>query len=92
MEGTFSARPVLVIRHYTGNSYDALIDRFEYDAQELARQGYVPAGQHYVEGQWGCAWGAMALILTPFLVGIALWVNILTSRPVGTLTVTYRLG
>jgi cytochrome b subunit of formate dehydrogenase len=66
-----------------------MIEAFHRDAVLLLAQGYEPAGQNYVEGQWGIAWGLVALLLTPILVGLIIWVPILTTRPTGTLTVTY---
>ena len=77
------------IRGYGGRKYEELIEAYHRDAVLLLAQGYEPAGQHYVEGQWGIAWGLVALLLTVFLIGLIIWVPILTTRPTGTLTVTY---
>lgn len=79
----------IFIRGYDGRKYEELIEAYHRDAVLLLAQGYQPAGQHYVEGQWGIAWGLVALLLTPFLVGLIIWVPLLTTRPTGTLTVTY---
>ena len=80
--------PVL-IRGYHSRRYEDLIESFHRDAVLLLSQGYEPAGQHYVEGQWGAAWGLLALLLTPLIVGLVIWSQILSSRPIGKLTVTY---
>jgi hypothetical protein len=77
------------IRGYGGRKYEELIEAYHRDAVLLLAQGYEPAGQHYVEGQWGITWGLVALLLTPFLIGLIIWVPILTTRPNGTLTVSY---
>lgn len=77
------------IRQYDGRKYAELVEAFHRDAVLLLAQGYEPTGQHYVEGQWGIAWGILALVLTPFLIGLFIWVPLLTTRPTGTLTVTY---
>ncbi len=79
----------IFIRGYGGRKYEELIGAYHRDAVLLLAQGYEPAGQHYVEGQWGMAWGLLALLLTPILVGLIIWVQILATRPNGTLTVTY---
>jgi hypothetical protein len=79
----------IFIRSYEGRTYEELIDAFHRDAILLLAQGYEPAGQHYIEGQWGVARAVVATILIFFLVGIALWLQMLLWRPVGTLTVTY---
>ena len=80
---------LVFIREYGGRKYEQLIEAYHRDAVLLLAQGYQPAGQNYVEGQWGIAWGLVALLLTPLLVGLIIWVPILTTRPTGTLTVTY---
>ena len=79
----------IFIREYEGRNYAELVEAYHRDAVLLLAQGYEPAGQHYVEGQWGIAWGLVALLLTPLLIGLIIWVPILTTRPNGTLTVTY---
>jgi hypothetical protein len=77
------------IRGYHGRTYEALIAAFHDDAVLLLQQGYEPAGQHYVEGKWGFALGVLATLTIPLIVGVLVWIQILTSRPLGTLTVTY---
>jgi hypothetical protein len=79
----------IFIREYEGRNYAELVEAYHRDAVLLLAQGYQPAGQHYVEGQWGIAWGLVALLLTPLLIGLIIWVPILTTRPNGKLTVTY---
>lgn len=79
----------IFIREYGGRNCEELIEAYHRDAVLLLAQGYEPAGQHYVEGQWGIAWGLVALLLTPLLIGLVIWVPLLTTRPTGTLTVTY---
>jgi hypothetical protein len=80
--------PVFV-RGYRGKTYEAIIEAFHSDAVLLLQQGYEPTGQHYVEGKWGFAIGLLATLTIPLIVGVLVWVWILTSRPIGTLTVTY---
>ena len=77
------------IRGYGGRKYEELIEAYHRGAALLLAQGYEPAGQNYVEGHWGIAWGLVALLLTPFLIGLIIWVPLLTTRPTGELTVTY---
>lgn len=79
----------IFVRGYHSRSYEELIEEFHRDAVLLLEQGYVPAGQHYIEGQWGIAWGILGVLLLPFLVGFLIWAQLLTTRRIGTLTVTY---
>jgi hypothetical protein len=59
------------------------------DAEALAKRGYFPSAQGYVEGQWGCGDFLGALLLCIFLVGILIFIYMLIVKPGGTLTVTY---
>lgn len=77
------------IRAYEGETYEAVIHAFHRDAVLLMKQGYDPAGQHYVEGEWSSGRALLATVLLPFLVGWLLWAQMLVHRPVGSLTVTY---
>jgi hypothetical protein len=77
------------IRGYSGDTYEDVIEAFHRDAVLLLAEGYEPAGQHYVEGQWSVWRAVLATILLAFLVGAFLWAQMLVSRPIGTLTVTY---
>ena len=79
----------IFIRGYRGRTYEEVIAAFHRDAVLLLDQGYVPAGQHYVEGHWGFARGLLATLLIWVIVGALVWIQMLTSRPVGVLTVTY---
>jgi hypothetical protein len=77
------------IREYGGRKYEELIEAYHRDAVLLLAQGYEPAGQHYIEGQWS-VWRALAAtVLLLFFVGILFWAEMLVRRPIGTLTVTY---
>jgi hypothetical protein len=66
-----------------------MIAAFHDDAVLLLQQGYEPACQHYVEGKWGFGLGVLATLTIPLIVGARVWIQILASRPLGTLTVTY---
>jgi hypothetical protein len=66
-----------------------MIAAFHDDAVLLLQQGYEPACQHYVEGKWGFGLGVLATLTIPLIVGALVWIQILASRPLGTLTVTY---
>ncbi len=77
------------IRTYSGRTFADLATSFEAEAAQLAREGYRPVGQFYMEGEWGFWRGMLALLLTPFLVGLFMWVQILTTNPIGALVVTY---
>jgi len=79
----------IYIRGYHARTYEALIESFHSDAMLLLKLGYEPAGQHYIEGVWSVWWLILAAVLTPFLIGIVVWLYLLISRPIGTLTVTY---
>ena len=82
------------IRGYHSRKYEELIEEFHRDAVLLLQQGYLPAGQHYIQGEWGIGWVLFAVLTITFLVGILLCFRLLLSRPIGTLTVTYvrRVG
>jgi hypothetical protein len=82
------ASPIFV-RGYHGKTYEALIEAYHDDAVLLLQQGYEPASQHYIEGKWGFALGVVATLTIPLIVGALVWIQILSSRPIGTLTVTY---
>ena len=77
------------IRVYRADSYEGLIEAFHRDAALLLMQGYEPAGQHYVEGEWSLWRALLATLLIPFLIGAVLWAQMLVQRPTGILTVTY---
>jgi hypothetical protein len=79
----------IFIRGYEGRTYEELIEAFHEDAVLLLDQGYEPAGQHYVEGQWRLWRAVLATLLVPFVVGVLLWAQMLVQRPIGVLTVTY---
>jgi hypothetical protein len=79
----------IYIRGYEGGKYEELIEAFHRDASLLLDQGYEPAGQHYIEGQWGFVMAFVATVTIPLLIGIVVWAYLLVKRPIGTLTVTY---
>jgi hypothetical protein len=77
------------IRGYRGGTYEELIAAFHGDAVLLLKQGYEPAGQHYVLGEWSLWRALLATLLIPVFVGIFVWAQMLVQRPIGVLTVTY---
>ncbi len=79
----------IFVRGYHGSSYEAIIEAFHSDAVLLLQQGYEPTAQHYVDGKWGFGLGLLATLTIPLIVGAVVWIQILSSRPLGTLTVTY---
>ena len=79
----------IFIRGYHGERYEELIGEFHRDAVLLLEQGYEPAGQHYVPGEWSLWRAVLATILITFVIGAFLWAQMLVTRPIGTLTVTY---
>ncbi len=79
----------LLVRTYTGRSYGELLDAFWRDAGDLAAQGYEPAGQHYVAGNWGSLEVGLCVLTIPLLFGIAGIAYMAANRPTGTLAVTY---
>ncbi len=82
-------RGPIVIRGYHGETYEELIGAFHEDALLMLGQGFEPASQHYVEGEWAVSRAIAATILLPFLVGFLFWAQMLVHRPIGSLTVTY---
>jgi uncharacterized membrane protein len=80
--------PPVLTRTYFGKPSDVEILRAA-DAEALAKRGYFPSAQGYVEGQWGCGDFLGALLLCIFLVGILIFIYMLIVKPGGTLTVTY---
>jgi hypothetical protein len=82
-------RGPIVIRGYQGGTYEQMIAKFHEDALIMLEQGFVPAGQHYVEGSWSIWRGILAAVTIPLLIGAVMWVQMLLERPIGTLTVTY---
>lgn len=82
--------PIFIRGYRGGNSYEDLIETFHRDAVLLLGQGYSPAGQHYVDGEWSIWRAVLATILIPFFfIGLLFWAQMLVHRPIGTLTVTY---
>jgi hypothetical protein len=80
----------IFIRGYEGRTYEDLIEAFHEDAVLLLAQGYEPAGQHYIQGEWGFWRMLLATLLIPFFfIGVLLWGQMLVQRPIGVLTVTY---
>jgi hypothetical protein len=79
----------ILVRKYEGESEDAMADAFHADAVELASQDYYPAGQHYVDGSWGCAATVVALVLCLFVIGLPIIGFMILNRPRGSLFVTY---
>jgi hypothetical protein len=55
----------------------------------MLEQGFEPAGQHYVAGEWTVSRAVAATILLPFLIGFLFWAQMLVHQPIGSLTVTY---
>jgi hypothetical protein len=79
----------IFIRGYQGRTYEDVIAAFHEDAVLLLDQGFEPAGQHYVDGEWSIWRALAATVLLMFFIGIFFWAQMLVQRPIGTLTVTY---
>jgi len=60
----------IFIRGYEGGKYEELVEAFHRDASLLLDQGYEPAGQHYIEGQWGFVMALVATVTIPLLIGV----------------------
>jgi len=71
-----SDSPAVLLRRYTGYTYDSALDSYEADLPGMARDGYFPVGQ-----SWG--WDPETSI--GFVVGGSSW-----KPGMGTLAVTYR--
>jgi hypothetical protein len=82
-------RGPIAIRGYQGDTYEELIEAFHKDALLMLEQGFEPAGQHYVAGEWTVSRAVAATILLPFLIGFLFWAQMLVHQPIGSLTVTY---
>ena len=81
-----------LVRTYPGHQQSEAIASYVKDAEELARRGYVPAGQSWGDGQWDGGFFVLALILSLFGIGLILLAYMAIIRPDGTLCVTYRLS
>ena len=81
--------PPVLTRTYRGKPNDVEMLR-AVDAEALARRGYFPSSQSFVEGQWsGAAW-VLAVLACIFLIGIFMLVYMIAAKPAGTLTVIYE--
>jgi hypothetical protein len=83
-----AAKPVIV-RTYHGTQGSASA-AFRRDAENLAKQGYVPVSQVWAPGSWGCGAFAVALLLCLLIIGIFIFIYMLIVKPGGVLTVTYQ--
>ena len=81
--------PPVLTRTYKGRPNEVEILR-AVDAEALARRGYYPSSQTYLEGTWsGLAW-VLAFLALIFLIGIIILVYMIAAKPAGTLTVIYE--
>ena len=83
-----ATKPVIV-RTYHGTQGSATA-AFRRDAENLAKQGYVPIQQTWAPGSWGCGAFLVALLLCIILIGILVFIYMLVVKPGGVLTVTYQ--
>ena len=80
-----------IVKTYNGNEQSAA-NAFRADAANMERQGYVPTSQVWAAGTYGCGSFIVALLLCFILIGILVFIYMLTVKPDGTLTVTYTLA
>jgi len=81
-------KPVIV-RTYHGTQGSATA-AFRRDAENLAKQGYVPMSEVWAPGSWGCGAFIVALVLCLILIGFLVFIYMLIVKPGGVLTVTYQ--
>lgn len=79
----------VIVRRYKGNEQRAT-EEFQRDAKQLVTQGYVPTGQTWAPGSWGCGGFLVAFLLCFILIGFIVFIYMLIVKPDGTLTVTYE--
>lgn len=77
-----------LVRTYRGRPRVAQ-EIYAKDAQQLARNGWVPVSERYEPGSWGCLAFLVALVLAVVLIGILILLYLLIVKPEGTLFVTY---
>jgi len=77
-----------LVRTYRGRPRVAQ-EIYAKDAQQLAKNGWVPVSERYEPGSWGCLAFLVALVLAFVLIGILIFLYLLTVKPEGTLFVTY---
>jgi hypothetical protein len=83
-----ATKPVIVrTYHGTQNSATAAFRR---DAENLAKQGYVPMSEVWAPGSWGCGAFIVALLLCLIIIGFLVFIYMLIVKPGGALTVTYQ--
>lgn len=85
-----ASRPTIIFRSYTANSREAA-RTFAQEAPIFEDQGYIPVSHSWVPGEWGSGWMILALGTVVIGIGLVLLLAMAAIRPVGTLTVMYRL-
>ena len=60
--GSNDNKKIVITKNYKGNQSES-IRKFRDDAIEMARHGYFPTSQTWIQGNWGCSAFLIALIL-----------------------------
>jgi len=81
----------VILRTYWASKPIDAITWFQRDLDNLVEHGYVPATQSWAQGEWGVGSFLIALVLTPFGIGVVIFLFLVVVRPVGTLTATFVL-
>jgi Ca2+/Na+ antiporter len=83
--------PSTLTRSYSGRSDFDVRTRRAADTAALARRGYFPTSETFIEGRWrGSDWlGAVVFLLLFLIVGLVVLAYMATNRPGGTATVFY---
>ena len=89
LEQATADKPPVLVRAYRGNEWQARRS-FQWEAAELAKDGYFPSSQSWAPGSYGCASFLVALLLCVLIVGILIFIYMILVKPPGTLSVTYQ--
>lgn len=84
-----NSNPASLVRTYKGTQSAASAD-FQKDAAKLAEKGYVPTGQVWAPGTYGCGAFILATALCFILIGVIVFIYMIIVKPPGVLTVTYQ--
>lgn len=91
MSGSQSTEGTVLVRTYVGAKLEDLVRAYWADARDLGDAGYEPVGQTYIEGRWS-VWEILVAVLTiPIFVGVFLLAYLVTTKPTGSLLVTFVL-
>lgn len=83
----------IIVKTYKGiqGSQEQATAAFQADSALMAAQDYYPTSQTWVPGSYSGGLFMLALLLCIVVIGVFVFIYMLTVKPAGTLLVTYEL-